>query len=149
MNELERIKAEEDRLLSIFSNLDENELAVASGLIKQAAFMQITLEDLQKQINENGCVGEYKNGKDQFGKKQSSELQAYNQTLRSYNAVIGKLMKLVPPVPVHIETAEEIADRLKKVRDATKSTPSELEQWHKDFCDLLHKDRETREESDR
>ena len=59
MNELERIKAEEDRLLSIFSNLDENELAVASGLIKQAAFMQITLEDLQKQINENGCVGEY------------------------------------------------------------------------------------------
>ena len=148
MNELERIKAEEDRLLSIFSNLDGNELEVARGLISQAAFMQITLEDLQKEINENGCVGEYKNGADQYGKKQSSELQAYNQTLRSYNAVIGKLLRIVPPVPVHIETAEETAERFRKMRDAAKSTPLELEQWHKDFCDLLNKDRETREASD-
>ena len=80
--------------------------------------MLITLEDLQNEINQNGVVGEYKNGKDQYGTKQSAELQAYNQTLRSYNAVIGKLLKIVPLKPIPIESATEKFERLRREREA-------------------------------
>lgn len=149
MNELERIKAEEDRLLSIFSNLDENELAVASGLIKQAAFMQITLEDLQTVLREKGSVDNYRNGEHQYGVKQSAELQAYNQTMRTYNSVMSKLLKIVPMKIVYEETIAEKWDRIRREKDNERMTPEEYDKWHKDFCDLLHKDRETREESDR
>ncbi len=118
MNRFERIKAEKDRLMAIYSDLDENELQVAEGLITQASFMLITLEDLQNEINQNGFIGEYKNGKDQYGTKQSAELQAYNQTLRSYNAVIGKLLKIVPLKPIPIETPMEKYERLRREREA-------------------------------
>ena len=118
MDRFERIKAEKDRLMAIYSELDENELKVAEGLITQASFMLITLEDLQNEINQNGVVGEYKNGKDQYGTKQSAELQAYNQTLRSYNAVIGKLLKIVPLKPIPIESATEKFERLRREREA-------------------------------
>lgn len=118
MNRFERIKAEKDRLMAIYSDLDENELQVAEGLITQASFMLITLEDLQNEINQNGFIGEYKNGKDQYGTKQSAELQAYNQTLRSYNAVIGKLLKIVPLKPIPIETPMEKFERLRREREA-------------------------------
>lgn len=146
MDELKRIKAEEERLSAIFSALDENELQVVKGLISQAAFMLITLENLQQAIQKNGSVGEYKNGKDQYGTKQSAELQAYNQTLRSYNSVIGKLLKLVPRVPVHEETLEEKWYRIQKENDANKMTAEEQDAWYENFCRQLEEDRRRRGE---
>lgn len=144
MSKHNKITEEEKRLLAIFSDLDENELQVAKGLIHQAAFMYATLEDLQSAITENGSIGEYKNGKDQYGTKQSAELQAYNQTLRSYNAVMGKLLKIVPHESHTTSTVEEITKRFERDKKAMTSTPEELEQWHKEFCETLKADRERR-----
>ena len=141
MTKEERINTEQERLLSIFSTLDENELQVAEGLIRQASFMLIILEDLQKAIDQNGSVGEYKNGKDQFGTKQSAELQAYNQTLRSYNAVVTKLLKIVPRKPVHIETPQEHWERFKKERAEKLEVESKIQKLQ-DFCQQLDADDE-------
>lgn len=141
MNRDERIRAEQERLLSIFSDLDENELRVAEGLINQACFMLVTLEDLQESINQNGSVGEYKNGKDQYGTKQSAELQAYNQTLRSYNSVIGKLLKIVPRTPVKTETPQERWERYKKEQAEKYEVDSKIRQLQ-DFCQQLDEEEE-------
>lgn len=102
-----RINEEKDRLNAIFSDLEENERSVAQGLIDQACFLLVTLEELQKSINQNGSVGEYQNGNNQFGTKPSAELQAYNSTLRSYSSVVGKLLKIVPAKPRKFETPQE------------------------------------------
>lgn len=118
MNKDERIKKEEERLLSIFADMDENELQVAEGIIRQASFMIITLEDLQESILNNGSIGEYKNGRNQYGTKQSAELQAYNQTLRSYNSVISKLLKIVPRKPVKRESPIEKYTRIREEKEA-------------------------------
>ena len=40
---------------------------------------------------------EYQNGNNQFGKKPSAILSAYNQTLRNYTLIIDKLDKMLPP----------------------------------------------------
>ena len=141
MTKDERLIKEQERLLSIFSNLDENELQVAEGLINQACFMLITLEDLQKAIAESGAVGTYQNGEHQSGTKQSAELQAYNQTLRSYNAVIGKLLKIVPHKPRKIETPQEKWERYKKEQTEKREADSKIWQLQK-FIEQLDADEE-------
>lgn len=141
MTKDERLIKEQERLLSIFADLDENELQVAEGLIHQACFMLVTLEDLQKAIAESGAVGTYQNGEHQSGTKQSAELQAYNQTLRSYNAVIGKLLKIVPHKPVKIETPQEKWERYKKERMEKEAVDSKIRQLER-FCEQLDADDE-------
>ena len=90
------IKKELNRMKKMFSSLPENERRFIEPLIQNAAFMRVTLEDLQNQISYAGCVEEYTNGKNQGGKKTSAELSAYNMTVRNYNLVMLKLIERLP-----------------------------------------------------
>jgi len=91
-----RIKQEKSRLAKVFKNLDKNKLTTVQSLINNAAFMAITLEDLQKVINEYGISEEYKNGANQYGKKQSPEVEVYIAMTRNYTAIIKELVALAP-----------------------------------------------------
>ena len=66
-------------------------------LIQNAAFLKVTLEDLQTEINSQGCVDTYQNGTAQSGKKASAEISAYNTSLKNYTTIIEKLDKMLPP----------------------------------------------------
>lgn len=105
----ERIKKELNRLKRIYRMLTPNKLAIVTPLLENAAFMKVTLEDLQTIINDNGCSDEYKNGANQFGKKASADLQAYNSLIKNYNTVSDRLEKLLPP--------EQRKSRLKEMQD--------------------------------
>ena len=85
------------RLKKIYACLPKNKLAIVTPLLENAAFMKITLDDLQDSINENGCSDEYKNGENQYGKKAAADLQAYNSLIKNYNTVSDRLEKLLPP----------------------------------------------------
>ncbi|HWR29920.1 MAG TPA: hypothetical protein VN631_08790 [Negativicutes bacterium] len=93
----ERIKREKNRLNKIYKVLEPGKYALAFPLIENAAFMRVTLDDLQASLNSNGCSEDYRNGANQFGKKASSELQAYNSLFKNYNTVMERLEKLLPP----------------------------------------------------
>ena len=67
----EKIKREFSRLKRIFKDLDKNKLQTVESLIKNAAFMAVSLEELQEIINEEGYTVEYQNGANQSGTKQS------------------------------------------------------------------------------
>lgn len=99
MTKTERIQAEQDRLNEVFKDLDANQKQTAAGLISSAAFLAIQLEDLQEEINANGCVEEYVNGKDQHGVKVAACVQAYGTLNGKYQSVMAKLLKIVPPTP--------------------------------------------------
>ena len=60
--------------------------------------MRITLADLQEQINHDGLVDEYQNGRNQSGLKQSAALQAYNNTMKIYLATVKTLFSFLPPM---------------------------------------------------
>lgn len=92
-----RIKEEFDRLIEIYEELPENKMQLVRPLIQNAAFMKVTLEDLQLSINQNGCSEEYKNGENQYGKKAAADLQAYNSLIKNYNTVSDRLEKMLPP----------------------------------------------------
>ncbi len=91
-----RIKKENARLRKIFAELPSNELAFVTPLLKNMAFMAVTLEDLQEEINATGAVDEYQNGAAQFGKKASSTIQAYNAILKNYLSATDKLIARLP-----------------------------------------------------
>lgn len=91
-----RIKRELERLKKIYADLPSGKLSIVTPLLENAAFMKITLDDLQKSINENGCSDEYKNGENQYGKKAAADLQAYNSLIKNFNTISDRLEKLLP-----------------------------------------------------
>lgn len=92
----ERIKKEIRRLNSVYRNLSKEKKKVVKSLVENAAFMAITLEDLQKHINENGVTSEYQNGENQWGTKKSPEVEVHIQITRNHTTVMKQLADLLP-----------------------------------------------------
>lgn len=92
-----KICKEIKRLREIFADLDKNKLQTVANLIENAAFMSVTLAELQDTINEEGCTCEYQNGENQFGWKKSPEVEIHIAMTKNYTAVIKQLVDLVPP----------------------------------------------------
>ena len=92
-----RIKKEKQRLLDIFSGLDENKLKTCATLIDRAAFITISLEDLETELNERGWTETYTNGRNQEGVKKSAAAEAHISLTKNLNAIIKQLLDIVPP----------------------------------------------------
>ena len=91
-----RIKAEEKRLNSILAKIEVETKKTVQSLVKNAAFMAISLEDLQKIINQKGYVEEYQNGATQKGFKKCSEVEIYNTMIKNHSAIMKQLVDLLP-----------------------------------------------------
>lgn len=91
-----RIKAEKRRLGRIFAGIDDKRRDTVQSLMDNAAFMAVTLEDLQAQINESGVVSKYQNGENQWGTKKSPEVEIYNTMIKNYTAIVKQLTDLLP-----------------------------------------------------
>lgn len=91
-----RIKKEFQRLNEIYSELPEKKYKIALPLIENAAFMRVTLEDMQKAINLEGEVETYQNGANQYGKKESSTVRSYNNMIKNYNTINKRLEDMIP-----------------------------------------------------
>ena len=92
----EQIKREINKLKKIYSELDEKTKKITISLIENAAFMVITLKELQEQIKINGTVSEYQNGENQWGTKKSPEIEIYNTMIKNHMSIIKQLTDLLP-----------------------------------------------------
>lgn len=101
MTKDERIKKEFAKLKKLLSDIPKDKASSVESLVKNAAFMSVTLDDLQDKINEIGVVSEYQNGENQWGTKKSPEVEVYNSMIKNYMGVIKQLTDLVPnDVPI-------------------------------------------------
>lgn len=91
-----RIKSEVKRLNGILKKLPEDSKKAVKSLVENAAFMTVTLEDLQKTINENGVVTEYQNGENQWGTKKSPEVEIHLQMTKNHSMLMKQLTDLLP-----------------------------------------------------
>lgn len=98
-NKDEAIKIEKRRLRGIFKNLDKNMLKTVDKLIDRAAFMAVSLRELEEIINIEGYTCEYKNGENQSGTKRSPEVDIHLSMTKNYTAVIKQLSEITPPAP--------------------------------------------------
>lgn len=92
----QRINAEEKRLKQVFKDIDKNKAAVVAGLIHNAAWSRITLDDLQLQITAEGVTAEYQNGENQKGTRQSDATRSHIAITKNYIAIIKQLQELAP-----------------------------------------------------
>ena len=93
------IKKETRRLAAIYQNIDENKRKVVDGLIKRAAFLAVSLAELEGIINDSGYTCEYQNGENQRGTKETPEVKIHIAMVKNYALVIRQLAELAPPAP--------------------------------------------------
>lgn len=98
-----RIRTERNRLNKILGATKQKggpeptpKIKAAKGLIDNAAFMTIHLQDLQAELNKHGCVEEYRNGETQYGMKKSAAADIYTTMYKNYIATIKQLAELAP-----------------------------------------------------
>ena len=89
-------KTKEQKIKSEKRKLNENVKKTVESLIEEAAFMAVSLAELQEKINEKGYTEEYQNGANQKGVKKSSEVEIYNTMIKNYMAVVKQLTDLIP-----------------------------------------------------
>ena len=92
-----RIRKETRRLKAIFKDLEPNKLKTVDALIARAAFITISLQDLEEQLNEHGWTEWYENGRNQSGQKKSAAADAHISLTKNLNAIMKQLLELVPP----------------------------------------------------
>ena len=92
-----RIRKERERLSEIFKDLEENKLKTCRALIDRAAFITVSLEDLEEQLNETGWIEYYQNGENQSGMKKAAAADVHISLTKNLNAIVKQLLELVPP----------------------------------------------------
>lgn len=91
-----KIKKELAKLNKIYKDIDGDKKKVAENLIQNAAFMSVSLKEIQEAINIKGYTEEYQNGEHQKGIKKAPEVEIYNTMIKNYTNVIKQLLDLLP-----------------------------------------------------
>lgn len=91
-----KLKREISKLNKIFKNIGEDKKKLCDNLIRNAAFMAVTLEDLQNEINNNGPIVTCINGNGFEVQKENPAQTSYNAMINRYTAVIKVLTDLLP-----------------------------------------------------
>ena len=93
----ELIKKETRRLKKIFKDLEPNKLKTVDALISRAAFITVSLQELEEQLNRDGWVEEYQNGSNQRGLKKSAAAEVHISLTKNLSTIMKQLIELVPP----------------------------------------------------
>lgn len=91
-----RIKREKNKIKKILVDVPESKLKLNEKLIENVAFMAVTLEDLQKQINEEGSVIVAKNGNGFDVTQEHPAQKAYVAMMAKFTPAMTQLMSLLP-----------------------------------------------------
>lgn len=92
-----RIKDEELRLRKIYEKIDEDNKSIIDGLIQRAAYMRITLEDWEKDIDINGYIEMFSQSeKTEPYERERPVIRLYNTMNKNYQSIINQLSNLVP-----------------------------------------------------
>ncbi|MCM3536585.1 hypothetical protein [Priestia endophytica] len=97
LTKAERIKKEERRLRQTYKILPKDTLRVVEGLIVQAARLRIMLEDMAKDIDENGDVEMFSQSeKTEPYERERPVARLYNTRDKNYQSIIKQLTDLIP-----------------------------------------------------
>ena len=90
-----RQKKEQNRIKKLYKNLPKDKLEIAKKLMERAAYMLVSLEDMEEKINEDGLVVKMPQGAYTI-ERAHPLLQPYNAMVKNYNATIKQLSELSP-----------------------------------------------------
>lgn len=83
--------------MELFKDLEPNKKQTCLALIDRAAFITVSLQDLEEDLNKNGWTEYYQNGDKQSGWKKSAAADVHISLTKNLNTTIKQLLDLVPP----------------------------------------------------
>lgn len=93
----ERITTEKNRLNRIYKDISKENKSIIDGLINRAAFMRITLEDMERDLDEKGFVEPFSQSeKLEPYERERPVARLYNTMNKNYQSIIKQLSDLLP-----------------------------------------------------
>src|SRR5699024_2436759 len=89
------ISTDMKKVKRLLKDIPEDRRAIAQGLFKELVFMQNTLDTLRQQVEDEGAVDMFKQGKQEFLREHPA-LKAYNTTIQRYNLIYKQFIDLLP-----------------------------------------------------
>ncbi|AFA49835.1 hypothetical protein Awo_c31070 [Acetobacterium woodii DSM 1030] len=92
-----KIRAEKNRILKIYKNMqmDKDIIKVLEGLISDAAFMRVSIEELKQKLIKEGLMEKFKNGSQVFDRERP-EAKAFRDYGKQYDNIMKQLIDLMP-----------------------------------------------------
>lgn len=91
----EEVKKEEKKIIKQLEGLSKEILNINQELIHNVAFQSVQLRHLSNYIAIHGVKEKYKNGNNQWGYKDRTEVKTYNNMMKSYQSCMKQLNDLL------------------------------------------------------
>ena len=101
-----KIKQEINRIKKLYKDLAKEKIKVIEGLITDASFMKLTLQELREDLLMNGFTELYENGS-QVINRERPEAKIYSTMIQRYSNVMKQLIDYMP-----VEEKKEEQDEL-------------------------------------
>lgn|SRR5699024_8087986 len=102
-----RISSDMGKVKELLENVPEDKRAFAHLLYNELSFMQKTMTGLKEQVNNEGAVDLFEQGKQKFLREHPA-LKAYNTTVQRYSLLFKQLVDLLPKDDVDVQ--DELID---------------------------------------
>ena len=83
------------QLKKVLKNVPKDRRPIAENLFDELAFMDQTMQKLREQVNADGPISLFKQGKQEFLREHPA-LTAYNKTVQRFNQTLKQLIDLLP-----------------------------------------------------
>ena len=106
-----RISKEERRLRATYKKISGIKLLAMDGLIRRAAYMRVTLEDYEKDLDERGYVEMFSQSeKTEPYERERPVARLYNSMNTNYQKIIKQLSDLLPDTESESEEGDGFED---------------------------------------
>lgn len=115
-----KIRAEKNRIAKIYKNInmDKDITKVLDGLISDAAFMRVSLEEVKLKLIKEGMMEKFVNGSQEF-MREKPEAKLFLNFMKQYSNTMKQLIDLMP-VQVKDEEQNELLQFFQSGKDAVK-----------------------------
>ena len=90
------MKKEQRRIAKLYKDLPRERREVTKKLVDRAAYMLVSLEDMENQIDGDGLIIEMPQGEYSICRAHPL-LQSYNAMIKNFNATVKQLGEALPP----------------------------------------------------
>lgn len=115
MDKEKQIKKEMLKLKRLFKNLPKDKMKAADGLIQEAAFMKVTLEETRHVIDQEGILEKFEQGAQKFMREHPAT-KVYNTMIQRYTTVCKQLFDMIPDPETSKTAEDELMAFVKKAR---------------------------------
>lgn len=110
-----RIRREIKKLRALFSDLPKEKQVAAEGLIQEAAFMRVTLEETRYVIDQEGVVEKFEQGVQKF-QREHPATKVYNTMINRYATVCKQLFDIIPDPETGKQAEDELMTFVKRAK---------------------------------